>query len=104
MTDEELMTRFEAGTVEPGRFGHREHLRVTWLYLRRCGRPQAERRLLSGLRGLAMRAGKPDRFSARLTLAWIDRIDRARIGLGEHSFEDLLRLHPELGERTACMT
>ena len=95
------MTGFAAGTIAPGRFGHREHVRLTWLYLQQCGRPEAERRLLTGLRGLAARAGKPDKFSAPLTLAWIDRIDRARIALGEHSFDDLLRHYPELDDRTS---
>lgn len=99
MTDEELMSGFEAQTIEPGRFGHREHVRLTWLYLQRYGRPEVEHRLLTGLRALAARAGKPEKFSAPLTLAWIDRIDRARTALGHHSFADLLHDNPALVDR-----
>jgi hypothetical protein len=102
MTDEELMTGFEASTIDPGRFGHHEHVRLTWLYLQRYGRPEVEHRLLTGLAALAARAGKPEKFSAPLTLAWIDRIDRARSALGTHSFADLLHQHPELGERATA--
>ena len=101
MTDMELMAGFERGTIEPDAFGHAEHVRLAWLYLQQCGRPEAERRLLAGLRALAVRAGHPEQFSAALTLAWIDRIDRARAALGEHSFAELMRHHPELGERGA---
>jgi hypothetical protein len=98
MTDLELIGRFEGGTTDPGRFGHLEHVRLTWLYLRDCGRLESERRLLSGLRALAARAGKAERFDAALTLAWIARIDRARAALGDHTFDDLLRHDPSLAD------
>ena len=102
MTDDELIDWFEAGTLDPGAFGHRQHVQLTWLYLRRVGRPEAQRRLLTGLRALATRAGRPEKFSAPLTLAWIARIDCAREALGEtHSFDDLLRHDPALGDRAA---
>ena len=99
MTDDELMAGFARDTLDPAGVGHREHVRLAWLYLQRYGRAETEQRLLTGLRALAARAGRPDRFSAPLTLAWIDRIDRARSALGTHSFADLLHQHPELGER-----
>ena len=99
MTDEELLGRFAGGTIDPGSFGHRDHVRLTWLCLARYGRPETERRLLEGLRALAAAAGKPDRFSAPLTLAWIARIDGARAELGDHTFDDLLRHQPALADR-----
>jgi hypothetical protein len=97
MTDDELMAGFEAARVDPGRFGHREHLRVAWLHLRRYGRFDAERRLLIRLRAFAVRAGKPAKFSEALTRAWVSRIDRAAAALPpDHSFDDLLLHSPEL--------
>ena len=73
MTHDELVEGFEGGTLAPGAFGHREHLRLAWIYLQRYGRPEAERRLLAGLRAFAARAGKPEKFDAGLTLAWVAR-------------------------------
>jgi hypothetical protein len=97
MTNDELIAGFEAGTIPPGAFGHREHVRLAWLYLRRHGRFGAEQRLLAGLRAFAAAAGKPDKFNAPLTLAWVARIDAAAAALApDHSFDDLLRYHPKL--------
>jgi hypothetical protein len=100
MTHDELIAAFEGGTIAPGAFGHREHVRLAWLYLRRHGRPGAERRLLAGLRAFAAAAGKPEKFNAALTLAWVARLDTAAAALPpHHSFEDLLLHHPELLDR-----
>ena len=100
MTDEELIARFADGTVPPGEFAHRAHLRLTWLYLQRYGRADTERLLLAGLRALAVRAGQPDKFNAALTLAWIARVHEAAAGLPRaHSFDDLLRDYPDLLDR-----
>ena len=85
MTHDELIAGFEGGTIAPGAFGHREHLRLAWLYLQRHGRPEAERRLLDGLRALAARGGQPDKFNAapdpRLGGAHRRRGRRARPGI-----------------------
>ena len=103
MTHDELIAAFEGGTIAPGAFGHREHVRLAWLYLRRHGRPGAERRLLAGLRAFAAAAGKPEKFNAALTLAWVARIDSAAAALPPtHSFDDLLIHHPELLDRRSA--
>jgi N-formylglutamate deformylase len=100
MTDDELIAGFEGSTLDPAGFGHREHLRVAWLYLQRHGRLEADRRLRCGLRALAVRAGRPAKFSEALTSAWVERLDRAAAALGSnHSFDDLLLQSPELLER-----
>jgi N-formylglutamate deformylase len=100
MTHDELIAGFEAGTILPGAFGHREHVRLAWLYLRRHGRAGAEERLLAGLRAFAAAAGKPDRFNAALTLAWVARVDAAATALPrDHAFDDLLLACPELLDR-----
>jgi len=102
MSDAELLDAFERGNLVPEHFGHREHVRLTWLYLARHGRVETERRLRRGLRALAARAGKPDRFSAPLTRAWVAQIADAAAALGpHHSFEDLLGQYPGLLDRSS---
>ena len=96
MTDDELVNGFETGALPPGRFGHREHLRLAWCYLARFGREEAERRLLAGLRTFAARAGKPDKFDAALTSAWVGVLADASRQLDSPTFDGLIAARPEL--------
>ena len=102
MKDDELVAGFEQGTLPAAAFGHREHLRLAWLYLARHGRADTERRLLAGLRAFAARAGQPARFSAPLTAAWIAIVADAT---AQHpdaaSFDELVAAAPQLLDRTA---
>lgn len=97
MTDEELVAGFESGTLPPHTFGHREHLRVAWWYLARLEPGDASRRLQTGLRSLAARAGKPDKFDAALTAAWVAVLADAAATLGPHpTFDALAAARPDL--------
>ena len=96
MTDDELVSGFETGGLPPGRFGHREHLRLAWCYLTRFGREETERRLLAGLRVFAARAGKPDKFDAALTSTWVGVLADACAQLESPTFDTLIAARPEL--------
>jgi hypothetical protein len=97
MTDNELVNGFETGGLAPERFGHREHLRLAWCYLTRFGREETERKLLAGLRAFAARAGKPDKFDAALTSAWVGVLADASAQLGSPAtFDALIAGRPDL--------
>lgn len=96
MTDDELINGFESGTLASSAFGHREHVRVAWLYLARHGRVEAERKMLDGLRAFATRVGKPDKFDGPLTIAWVAAIATAAADTEPRTFEDLIRARPDL--------
>lgn len=97
MTDDELVEQFERGAIPSGSFRHGEHLRVAWTYLEKHGQAAAERRLLEMLRAFAVRAGKPDKFDAALTRAWIAALDHARLTHPEiRTFEALAAVRPDL--------
>jgi hypothetical protein len=97
MTDAQLIEGFESRTLPPEHFGHREHVRLAWLYLRRGGRDDTERKLLDGLRSFAARAGKPDKFDAALTVAWIAVLDDAVASVGSGAtFDALVAARPDL--------
>ena len=96
MTDEELIEGFEDQTLAPERFRHREHVRLTWLLLARYGREETGRRMLDGLRAFAVRAGKPEKFDAPLTRAWVAAIADAAAETEASTFESLVALRPEL--------
>jgi hypothetical protein len=97
MSDDELVRGFEGDGFAPGAFRHAEHVRLTWILLARHGRADAERRLLTGLRALAARAGKPEKFDEALTRAWLAEIDHVRCQYPQaRSFEDAVAACPGL--------
>jgi hypothetical protein len=100
MTDDELIEAFEAGALPAAMFRHREHVRVTWLYLVQYGRGDAERRLIEALRAFAVRAGQAAKFDAALTRAWVAAIDAARLAHPDvRSFDEITARRPDLLDR-----
>jgi hypothetical protein len=99
MTDPQLVEGFERGTLAAVDFRHRDHVRLTWIYLTHFDRTEAERRLLEGLRAFASRAGRPDKFDAALTRAWVTAIDEARLAFPDRAFDELVSARPDLLQR-----
>ncbi len=98
LSDEELLSRFEHGRLEPGDFHHGDHVRLAWICLRRFGRVGAEERLLRGIRAMAERAGAPQKFLYTTTVAWV-RLVAAAMSADEApipSFATWVNDHPQL--------
>jgi hypothetical protein len=69
MTDGEFLAGFEAGTLE--KFGHRDHVRMAWLMLRRHGTGAADA-IRDGIRHFAQVKGATGLYHETLTLYWIE--------------------------------
>ncbi len=70
MTDDrDFLARFEAGAIEP--FRHRDHVRMTWIYLRHHPLAEALERVTSGIKRLAATAGKPSLYHETITWAFV---------------------------------
>lgn len=82
MTDETLLCAFEAGEVPEGGFGHAEHVRVAWWYLRRLPLPEALDRFRTGLRRFAEARGKPERYHETITTAYVLLIEERLASCG----------------------
>ena len=95
MKDDELLERFEAGTLD--KLPHEDHVRVAYLLTRQYEVDEAADRMMSGLRGLASRFGTSPAFlDVTRTVAWTRLID----GLdGSGSSTEFLEAHPELHRR-----
>ncbi len=88
-SDEEFLAAFERGEKPGGQFGHRGHLRMTWLYLRRDP-ARARERIHAGLRRFAAARGVPEKFDAALTDRWIARVAAALARSPEPDFSRFL--------------
>jgi hypothetical protein len=97
MTDDELLTAFEAGQEPAGGFHHREHLRVAWLYLRRDTWPVALGRFAEGLKRFATAQGHPGLYHETITVAYFLLLhERMAEAVGDEAFDAFLGRCPEL--------
>ena len=67
-----LMTEVLAGSG--GRFGHRQHVQLTWLAVRRYGMPAAISLVSDGIRRTARYAGAPQKYHETISRAWVELI------------------------------
>jgi hypothetical protein len=67
----ELMAEVMAGA---SRFGHREHVHLTWLAVRRYGIPAAIALVSDGIRQTARYAGAPQKYHVTVSRAWVEII------------------------------
>jgi hypothetical protein len=64
----ELLAEATAGA---DRFGHRQHLHLTWLAVRRLGPERAATTVSEGIRRTARYAGAPQKYHETTSLAWV---------------------------------
>ena len=91
MTDQELLAAFEDTTLEP--FHHRDHVRVTFLYVRAFGEAGTRQRLGQAILRYAEARNAGAKYHETITQAWIGLV-AARSAA--ESFEAMLAAHPEL--------
>ena len=70
-TFEELMAEVMAASE---RFGHREHVHLTWLAVRRWGVPTAVSLVSDGIQRTARYAGAPQKYHATVSRAWVELV------------------------------
>ena len=56
------------------RFGHREHVHLTWLAVRRFGMPAAIGLVSEGIQRTARYAGAPQKYHATVSRAWVELV------------------------------
>ena len=81
MTDDEFIAKFEDGSLAGAPFHHADHVKMTFLYLRRFPALEALQRFSSALAKFAAAQGKPDLYNETITWAFLllirDRMARA---------------------------
>lgn len=71
---------FEQVTADGQRFGHRQHVQLTWLAVRRYGVEEAIAVVSDGIRETARYAGAPQKYNATVSRAWV-------LAVGYHAAE-----------------
>jgi hypothetical protein len=82
-TFEELMAEVMAAAE---RFGHREHVHLTWLAVRRCGIPAAVGLVSDGIQRTARYAGAPAKYHVTVSRAWVELVGHHAVESGEGDF------------------
>lgn len=55
-------------------FGHRQHVHLTWLAVRRSGMPAAVTVVSDGIRRTARYAGAPQKYHVTVSRAWVELV------------------------------
>jgi len=69
-----------------GQFGHREHVRVTWLAVRQVGVPAAIELVSDGIQRTARYAGAPQKYHATVSRAWVELVGHHAAESGASDF------------------
>jgi hypothetical protein len=107
LSESELIEAFEACTLAPAQFPHREHVRLAWAYLRRKTLAEAIVKFCGGLKAFAAAIGKAGLYHETVSWAFMliiqDRIARGGQSESWEAFaaanEDLLQNGRQLLER-----
>jgi hypothetical protein len=68
---DELMQQVMASA---GRFGHRQHIHLTWLAVRLYGTAAAAAMVSDGIQQTARYAGAPQKYNATVSRAWVELV------------------------------
>ena len=85
----EVMTQAE-------RFGHRQHIHLTWLAVRRYGTPAAITFVSEGIRRTARYAGAPQKYHVTISRAWVELVGYHAVHDADDDFAAFARRHPQL--------
>jgi hypothetical protein len=100
LSDDEFVAAFEALQLKHAHFNHGDHVRLAWIYVRRCGAAGAEEKLLAGIRRMAENVGAPQKFLYTTTVAWA-RLVAAAIeeDSADGPFEEWVGRHEQLMDK-----
>jgi hypothetical protein len=78
------------------RFGHREHVHLTWLAVRRYGIPEATALISEGIQRTARYASAPQKYHATVSRAWVELVGHHASETPEEDFARFAEHHSAL--------
>jgi hypothetical protein len=95
-----MTTQFQALMQEvmadTDRFGHRQHVQLTWLAVRRVGADEAVDLVSTGIRETATYAGRPQKYHATVSRAWVELVAHHVQELPDAGFDEYVAHNPAL--------
>jgi hypothetical protein len=82
--------------ADADRFGHRQHVHLTWLAVRRHGTDAAVDLVSDGIRETAAYAGRPQKYHATISRAWVELVAHHVHELPEADFAEYVARSPAL--------
>jgi hypothetical protein len=97
VTDADLLAAFQDTSLAKEHFGHREHVRVAWLFVRTYGLVDALHRFPLALKRFAAAKGAPQLYHETITWAYLFVIhDRVVRGNDDDNWEGFAAANPDL--------
>jgi hypothetical protein len=97
MTDQELLDRFEDGTLPQECFHHGEHVRTAFLYLSKYPALEALQMFCANLRKFPIALGKTGLYHETITWAYVFLIhERMASSEKKQTWEEFARNNPDL--------
>jgi hypothetical protein len=90
---DELMAEVMNGA---SRFGHREHVHLTWPAVRRAGLPAAIGLVSDGIQRTARYAGAPQKYHTTISRAWVELVGHHAADSSDDDFATFTARHPAL--------
>jgi hypothetical protein len=81
------------------RFGHREHVHLTWLAIRHHGVPAAVGLVSEGIQRTARYQGVPQKYNATVSRAWVELVGHHAAERGEPDFGNFAAHHAALFDK-----
>ena len=78
------------------RFGHRQHIHLTWLAVRRYGTSAAVTMVSEGIQRTARYAGVPQKYHATVSRAWVELVGYHAVGGDDADFDAFAEQYPAL--------
>jgi hypothetical protein len=82
--------------ADANRFGHRQHVHLTWLAVRRYGIDAAITLVSDGIRRTARYAGAPQKYHATVSRAWVELVAHHLGASNDDTFDTFADRHPAL--------
>lgn len=99
-TDGDELLALEMGTLDPTKFPHREHVRLAYEMLARYPFGEAATRFSRGLRLLATKGGRPERYHETITIAFLALIGERRAEQDHDSWRQFEILNSDLLDKS----
>jgi hypothetical protein len=81
------------------RFGHRQHIHLTWLAVRRYGIGTATALVSDGIQRTARYAGAPQKYHATVTRAWVTLVGHHVAASNDDDFAVFADRNPDLFDK-----